>query len=63
MLRPSAAFRARISVENYRKQNLDGVVWAHITPQEYTYLTEDELLEYLDASFSETSSAITIPGL
>jgi hypothetical protein len=61
MLRPGAAFRAEISEENYRQQNLDGVAWVHITPQEYTYLTEDELLEHLDASFSETSSAIATP--
>jgi hypothetical protein len=61
MLRQGAAFRAEISEEDYRRQSLDGVVWAHIAPQEYTYMTEDELLEHLDASFSETSSVIAVP--
>ncbi len=62
MLRPGAVFRARISEENYRRQSLDDVVWAHIIPQEYTYLTEDQLLDRLDASFSETANTIAIVG-
>jgi hypothetical protein len=62
MLRPGVAFRARISEEGYRQQSLDGVVWENIAPQEYTYLTEDELLDQLDVSLSETSSSIDIAG-
>ena len=62
MLRPGAAFRARISEESYRQESLDGVVWENIVPQEYTYLTEDELLDQLNASLSETSSSIDTAG-
>jgi len=53
MLCPGAEFRAKISEENYRRQSLDGVVWADIIPQEYTNLTEDELLDLLDTIFAE----------
>jgi hypothetical protein len=54
MLRPGAAFSAEISEENYRRQSLDGVVWANIAPQKYTYLNEEELIESLTVAFSET---------
>jgi len=63
MLRPGAAFCAEISEQNYRAQNLDRVAWSHITPQVYTYLSEEELLEHLSVSFSETLNPETITGV
>jgi len=53
MLCPGAEFRAKISEDNYRRHDLDGVTWAHFVPQEYTHLTEDELLDLLDTIFAE----------
>jgi len=53
LLRPGAAFRAKLSEENYRQQSLDGAFWIDIVPQEYTYLSEDELLDQLDARFTD----------
>jgi hypothetical protein len=62
MLRPGATFRAEISEESFRQQSLDGVTWAYIMPQEHTYLTEDELLDRLDATFSELLSSTSTSG-
>jgi len=54
MLRPGAEFRARVSDELYRQRTLAGVEWAWIRPQEYAYLTEEELLKRISASLQDT---------
>lgn len=56
MLRPGAAFKARIPQDNFRQQSLEGVKWFNIVPQEYTYLSEDELIDELDRTFAGVMS-------
>lgn len=52
MLRPGAAFKAQIPQEHFQQQSLENVTWFNIVPQEYTYLSEDELIDELDRSFA-----------
>ncbi len=51
MLRPEAAFHARIPYACERDRSLDAVIWNYITSQQYTYLSEDELVEHLTGVF------------
>ncbi|MFA4836296.1 MAG: hypothetical protein WC749_09540, partial [Dehalococcoidia bacterium] len=47
MLRPNAAFETRIPRTCVRQHNLSDVSWGKFYPQEYTYLTEDDLYRKL----------------
>lgn len=51
MLRPDVAFRAKIPYACDRSRSLDHVIWGSITPQNYTYLSEEELVESLTRVF------------
>ncbi len=51
MLRPEAAFRARIPYTCEYNRSLEAVVWERITPQEYTYLSEEVLVARLTDVF------------
>lgn len=51
MLRPEAAFRARIPYACEYNRSLEAVVWGRITPQEYTYLSEEVLVARLTDVF------------
>ena len=47
MLREGAAFSAEVSYQALRSENWRRLEWWNIRPKEYTYLTENELLEQL----------------
>jgi hypothetical protein len=49
MLRAGAHFQAHIPEDNLRRGSLEGVEWLHVSPQPYTYLNEEGLLERLSA--------------
>lgn len=51
MLRPETAFRTKIPRECVQKRSLQDVVWGKFTPQNYTYLSEDELFDQLTSTF------------
>jgi hypothetical protein len=51
MLRPEAAFRARIPYACEYNRSLEAVVWGRIMPQEYTYLSEEALVARLTDLF------------
>lgn len=57
MLRPDAAFRAKIPYTCKRQRSLAGVVWDAIYPQQYTYLSEEELTENLAHLFNRTGAS------
>jgi len=59
MLRPEVAFRTRIPYQCKRSRSLEDVVWpADFWPQQYTYMTEEELVADLARVFG-TQSEVT----
>ncbi len=52
LLRPEAAFRAKIPFINKRKRTLEHVIWGSFTPQQYTYRSETELVQKLGSIFN-----------
>jgi hypothetical protein len=57
MLRPEAAFRAKIPYVCKRQRSLAGVVWGAILPQQYSYLNEEELVEDLEHLFNRAGAS------
>lgn len=51
MLRPEAAFRVKIPYASRKYQILEEAVWSKFTPQCYTYMNEEELLDKLTTVF------------
>ncbi|MBX0328584.1 SAM-dependent methyltransferase [Oscillochloris sp. ZM17-4] len=52
LLRPEAAFRAKIPFINKRRRTLEHVIWGSFTPQQYTYRSETELVQELGSIFN-----------
>lgn len=52
LLRPEAAFRAKIPFINKRKRTLEHVIWGSFAPQQYTYRSETELVQELGSIFN-----------
>jgi hypothetical protein len=57
MLRPEAAFRAKIPYACKRRRSLEGVIWGAILPQENTYLLEEELVTNLERAFNRVGES------
>ncbi len=51
LLRPEVAFRTTIPRACVRERNLENVSWGKFYPQEYTYLSEEELFDQLTQTF------------
>jgi hypothetical protein len=51
MLRPNVAFQTRVPRFCVKNQSLANVFWGKFTPQEYTYLSNEELFDQLTKSF------------
>lgn len=51
-LREDMAFRAEISAQALRDRDGENLKWWNIHPKEYTYLTEDELLEKISTELA-----------
>ncbi len=51
LLRPQVGFHTTIPRSYAHKYNLEGVSWGKFYPQEYTYLSEEELFEQLTQVF------------